>query len=458
MLLSVNVLKRHSFSVTPPDVPEGFVWSLQKPEESKKRIEIKRWNKETEEMYKKGWLKAKERYNFVPTKHPDRYVSTFGIGTAIAALPVYSVLNLFSDISQNRHLWWHGAKTTASLLTALAAIFIFLSMRRFVSPTAAFLGALAFGIGGGAWSILSQALWQQTSFVFFLSLGTYFLFNSGERKNFALYCGAAFGMAVLCRPTGAIIAACAGMYLLFASRPNFVRYALGGLPFAILLGVYNGYYFGSPFVFGQSVAAEALALGKAGGEGVFQTPILEGLTGILFSPSRGMLFYSPVLLIGLAGAVLTWKNPRRFALMIPLQVAALLMFTTQAKWFDWWGGWTYGPRPVVDISVFFALLMIPVIEVGLKKRRIKSLFVSLIVYSAAVQFIGAYSYNVIGWNNKNGMDIDKPAHRSRLWSLRDSQIVHYATNFQKERALKRRLVKQELSKKTPIVSRRPQPR
>ena len=37
------------------------------------------------------------------------------------------------------------------------------------------------------------------------------------------------------------------------------------------------------------------------------------------------------------------------------------------------------------------------------------------------------------------LDIDRPAHRDRLWSWTDSQIVYYATHFRESRARKRAL-------------------
>ena len=48
--------------------------------------------------------------------------NTFGVGAPLVGLPVYAVLDLFVDI--DRFWWWHGAALTASLLTALAALFV----------------------------------------------------------------------------------------------------------------------------------------------------------------------------------------------------------------------------------------------------------------------------------------------------------------------------------------------
>ena len=84
------------------------------------------------------------------------YVNTFGVGAPLVGLPVYAVLDLFVDIEHDRFWWWHGAALTASLLTALAALFVFLAARGFVEPVPAALIALAFGLGSCVWPFSSE--------------------------------------------------------------------------------------------------------------------------------------------------------------------------------------------------------------------------------------------------------------------------------------------------------------
>ena len=174
---------------------------------------------------------------------PEVYVSTFGIGAPLAGLPVYTVLDLFADIANDRFWWWHGAALTASLLTALAAVFVFLAARGFLPPVPAVLIALAFGLGSCAWPVRSQALWQHPASPFFLSLATWLLLRGESRPLAAAWCGAAFGMAVLCRPTTAAVVMCAVAYLLWLDRRRWAAFVLGGLPFLVLLTAYNYHYF-----------------------------------------------------------------------------------------------------------------------------------------------------------------------------------------------------------------------
>ena len=241
---------------------------------------------------------------------PEVYVNTFGVGAPLAGLPVYAVLDLFVDIEHDRFWWWHGAALTASLLVALAALFVFLAARGFVQPVPAVLIALAFGLGSCAWPVSSQALWQHPASTFFLSLGAWLLLRSEERPPAAACCGAAFGMAVLCRPTVAAVVVCTGAYLLCVDRRRCAAFVLGGLPFLVFLTAYNYHYFGHPLAFGQSVVASGIALSKTGSANLWQSSWRESLPGLLFSPARGLVWFSPVLVLGLVSARAVWRHPR----------------------------------------------------------------------------------------------------------------------------------------------------
>ena len=170
-------------------------------------------------------------------------------------------------------------------------------------------------------------------------------------------------MAVLCRPASAVVVVCVAAYLLWTSRRRFAAYVLGGLPVLVILVAYNSYYFGSPFTFGQSVASKIIALASTGSENLWQSSWLESVPGLLISPARGLVWFSPVLLLGLVSAVAVWRQPR-YRPLIPLQASVVLLILVAGKWFDWWGGSTWGYRPIVDTTPFLALLMIPLIERG----------------------------------------------------------------------------------------------
>ena len=449
MLLSVNLLKRHSFALSPPDAPEAFFWVLERPGAAPVRTTIDHWTDEVDTAYRQGHLRAPSYFYYLaPTTRPEVYVNTFGIGAPMG-LPVYALLDLFVDLEADRFWWWHGAALTASLLTALAALFVFLAARGLVKPLPAFLVALAFGLGSCAWPVTSQALWQHPASTFWLSLGAWFLLRSAGRTPAAAWCGAAFGMAVLCRPTTVVVALCAGAYLLWVDRRRCAAYVLGGLPFALILAAYNHFHFGSPLVFGQSVVAHSIALSKAGSADLWQSAWRESLPGLLLSPARGLVWFSPVLVLGLASAPVLWKQPR-YRPLLPLQAGAVLMILVAGKWFDWWGGVTWGYRSIVDTAPFLALAMIPLLERMLANRGTRLLFSALLAWSVAVQFVGAYSYSLMGWSDL-WREYEKPEQAS-LWQWQRPQIGYHLANFGAERTCKKEVMAIYLNYPGPILN------
>ena len=79
MLLSVNLLKRHAFSLSPPDAPEAFSWKLKQPNEEPHDVKFDAWTDEVNDLYEKGQLQAREHYYLAKTTRPDEFVNAFGI-------------------------------------------------------------------------------------------------------------------------------------------------------------------------------------------------------------------------------------------------------------------------------------------------------------------------------------------------------------------------------------------
>src|SRR5215472_6774323 len=107
----------------------------------------------------------------------------------------------------------------------------------------------------GAWPVfLFQALQPMSDVVAMLWCLAAILFarRAQERSIRALAAGAAFGIAVLVRPTDALLL----VPLAFAlplSRRCILLFAAGGVPFAALLAIYNRICYGSPLRSGYGV-------------------------------------------------------------------------------------------------------------------------------------------------------------------------------------------------------------
>lgn len=436
--LAVALLTHGELSFSPREEPFMFRWRM-----GRHPARVERMSAPVKALIADGRLRpVAGRYYVVPSVERGRWVSTFGPGAGIAALPVMAAATVvIGNLGAHPGALWIAAKLAAALAVAGSAAFVFLSLVPFTTRRRALLIAAAYGLGTCVWSMSSQSLWQHGPNELFLALGMFFATRIETKALSAYGCGLALSAAVACRPTSALVCAAVLVYLAIHNRAACARFVLASAPVAVLLGLYNWVFLGSPFRFGQLVLDAHLAVEKTGSPAVWQTPLWKGAAGLLISPSRGLVVYSPILVLGLAGVVMVWQG-RGLAALRPFAAAVPLLFVVQFKFFDWWGGWSFGYRHLVDTAPLLAVLASPALDWTLARRWRSIVAGAALIWSIAVQCVGAFAYNVVGWNARRGadgrpMNIDRPAYRYRLWSLSDSQLVYYATHF--TRARQRRL-------------------
>jgi hypothetical protein len=146
-----------------------------------------------------------------------------------------------------------------------------------------------------------------------------------------------------------------------------------------------------------------------------------GLSGLLLSPARGLLVYSPVFLF-LIPAVYLWfrKTPARgrevYVISLSFSIAHILLY---AKWPCWWGGVCFGARFITDVVPCLVILSIPVIPILERNKPVKVAFAALFIASVYVQFLGAFNYPHSEWDAKPVSVDQRP---QRLWDWRDNPI------------------------------------
>src|SRR5438067_2143318 len=102
---------------------------------------------------------------------------------------------------------------------------------------------------------------------------------------------------------------------------------------------------------GPDQLALILGIGKIVGalEDGLAAPPLEGLYGVLLSPSRGLFVYSPFLLFAIAPFLRAWRERGGVALLLRwLGVATVALVVAYALYAEWWGGRVYGARFLTD--------------------------------------------------------------------------------------------------------------
>jgi len=280
----------------------------------------------------------------------DKTYSNKPPGTAVLAAPFYALTRLFigaPDASNIRISWFVMRLFLSTLPLLLLAFWLYGRDSDEIS-----LAALLFGTPLFVYSLLffSHVL---------VAVLLYFAFRLlyDTERIFLRNCIAAgflSGLAVTCEFSAVVPVLIFGIGLIFADRRNQHRlqnlfiFALGGLPFAAFLLTYNYSVFGSPFAL--SYAYETFPeWAEVAGQGVFGIgfPTLSNIYLLLFSPSRGLFFFAPLLFL----PVITFFTSRerktlRHRVKIAAVVVSILVLCGHGAAH---GGWAFGARYLVFI-------------------------------------------------------------------------------------------------------------
>ena len=318
-----------------------------------------------------------------------RLVSRSPVSAAVIAIPFYGIPLGTGWLRNPGYEWltfaWSAffpAKFASAFFTALAVVMLFFCARELTDLKTSATIALLFGFGTSVWSTASQALWQQTPSILFQSIGIWFLLR-GQRKGALAVAPAAlfFSAATVSRTNDAIPAILFTFYILIQYRAAFVRWVGWAILPAVLVLVYNTIYNGSPLVFGyqDGVTQDILA------------PQLEGLAGLLISPSRGLLIYSPFLILSFLSFGLIQKEQAKLFYQF-CGLVFILFIVSLSMWRYWDGGWGFGTRMLTDALPYACLLLIPAFQrLG---HRARFVVLATGVYAALVQSFGLWDYGV----------------------------------------------------------------
>jgi hypothetical protein len=156
-----------------------------------------------------------------------------------------------------------------------------------------------------------------------------------------------------------------------------------------------------------------------------QTHFVEGLLGNLFSPSRGLLVFSPVLLFAVSGFVVALRSAEQRPLAIALALIVVGHMTIVGAASMWWAGHAFGPRfttDIVPILVYFTAFNFRLPETA--PICLRCVVCSYIILFAIVGIVihaqGAIRYATWQWNYiPDGID----QNPSRTWDWTDPQFM-----------------------------------
>jgi hypothetical protein len=348
-----------------------------------------------------------------------------------------SIISGQSDIILLVQLW------SASIVTGLACGALALLAYRRLEGAArtrrrwAMVCGLAFAFATSAWSSASRALWEHGPSILFLALALLALDRLFPRHADAhasrttsawppFFAGLALAAAVTMRPTNAV-ALVLGTILVLWKTPTRARaaYIVGVFAVFVPWALVTLHYYGAPL----QPYDQASKLGLS-------STFFESVAAQFVSPSRGLLVFSPIVLVAIAGAVIAWKRKATTPLEIlcaaavPCYVVAIALFPI------WWAGTSFGPRFMTETLPFLFLLSLPFVNWVIAGRSEKpgrrpltyrigvAGAVVLLACSVLINAQGGVLRSSICWNLK-AHDVESvDQNPARVWSWNDPQVVY----------------------------------
>jgi hypothetical protein len=278
--------------------------------------------------------------------------------------------------------------------------------------------ALTFAFATPALSTASRSMWQHGPSMLFLALAILFGLRADAGESGWAGMGASLALAYTMRPTNAVAVIVLSMWVVLAHRRRLLPYLAGAAPVAVVFLVVNlvSYHALLPAYYDR-------------GQGFAMThTVLVALLGNLVSPSRGLLFFVPLVVLSGAGVWLQFRHGWRSSLWQAFAVIPVLHWLLISTFKHWWGGDSFGPRFFTDMIPFFTVLALPAVDrlaTGefRAKRWAAGLAAVLLVWSVGVHAQGAVLRSARCWNNE---PVDVDATPSHVWAWSDPQFLRGA--------------------------------
>jgi hypothetical protein len=224
---------------------------------------------------------------------------------------------------------------------ATTALVVLLAFRLGSDRQGAYLAALSYAFCTIS-SAYAREFYPEPLIAVLTILSVYLIFGTSVRSQRIGSFTA--GLAILAKPSTILLGPILSVYLFLKKQPLAIAIAplVSTGIFAGIYGVYNYVRFGNPLSFGQSwmtnAATDIISAPVSAQQGSHLT---EGLLGMIVSPGRGVIWYSPCVLLGFVGLFYAYKSKRYEALTI-VGFSLIFLVINSGAW--WTGAWSWGPR------------------------------------------------------------------------------------------------------------------
>jgi hypothetical protein len=352
----------------------------------------------------------------------------FPIGTPVLVVPFVYIISRYAVAVRSFDLYerlksigpdgvtYQIELIVASLIVASVVMIIYLIGRRSLNRAQSLLLVAIFAFGTSAWSTASRALWQHGPSMLMLSLTLYLLLRAQDDPRWVQFAGFPLALSYVIRPTNSISILILTVFVFLQYRRYFVRFMCGAALVAVPFVLFNLHTYDallSPYYAGNRIGTNA--------------SLSEALLGTLFSPSRGLYVFSPILILVTFGIALEIRAGEFKKLDLALVSILLLHWFAISSFPVWWGGYSYGPRLFTDVVPYLIYFLIPVVARVTRPRRpgdslLLGVFICLALASVFTHYRGATQQAVLDWNaGREGVLAEVNA--TRVWDWRDPQFL-----------------------------------
>jgi len=328
-------------------------------------------------------------------------VSIYPVLSAVLAAPVFVLARVFFALDETGTAI--AGKVAASLFSALAAGLLFLAVGRRRGEVEALWTASLFALATSLWST-SQALWQHPAAVLFLSLAILWILKAEDDPVWAGRAGLPLAAALACRHADCALVAAVAAGILWRWPRRALLFVAWGCPPALFVLAYQWFYFGSPWRHGFTGALSR-----------FSETWGVGHLGLLVSPAKGLLVFTPLVAIAACGLLRVYRHESRW-LAGTFGGAVVAHWLLMGQWTEWHGGESWGPRMMTDALPFFFVFLPEGFDAFPRLGWV------LATVSLGAQALGAFAYDY-RWERLYQRP-PLPGH-AELWSLTRSPLAHY---------------------------------
>ncbi len=276
---------------------------------------------------------------------------------------------------------------TSSLFSALNVLLVYKISRHLAKKEShRLLITLAYALGTIAFPY-ATVFFGNSIGTFFAFLSFYLLFDSKMKRikdsKHVFLAGISAGFAFMSEYSTLFILAGLLFYAYSIGKMKGLGFFAKGLFIGLLpLLLYNFFIFNNPFEFTISYSQQELFPPIS----QFNLPNLYVILRLLVFPYRGLLFYSPILILSLIALFRMRKTFAAETLLIAYIFLAFAVYFSTLSW--WWGGTAFGARYLLPTVPF---LMVPLAACEKKSALVPA----LVAISIFIGFLGAQV-----WENK----------------------------------------------------------